>query len=616
MGLLRRIGLLATAAALTAGTVATPALAAGGSDWPPQTGRGPCSVSKTDNAGVPMRDGTTLRADVYRPETTKKVPVILYRTQYDKVQAQMSPYRYQSPDWFASHCYLVVTEDIRGQYASNGTFSEFTHDQKDGYDSVEWAARLPGSNGKVGMYGSSYVGATQWLAAETAPPHLKTIIPANTAADYYDNWTYEDGAFRLAFVEPWTMGDLALSAAQNRGDMALADQLKKASGNAQRWLAYRPYTKLPPLRPQDPKVAPYFFDWLRHRTDGPYWQKWAPQRYYHKIGIPVLDFEGWYDAFLPGGIQNFTGMTQSAGSAYARANQHIVIGPWDHVGWGRPQSTEAPLLKQIGPVGNSPINEMMLDWWDHYLKGKDNGIDEQPKVRYFEMGADKWKTAAQWPIPGTRWTDYYLASTGNAGGSGGTLGSAPPARNAADHYRYDPRDPVPSVGGHSCCSATTGPQGPYDQSIVERRPDVLGYTSKPLTKDTEVTGPMTVTLYAKSSAPNTDWTAKVSDVHPDGSAVNLNNGIVRASFRESHTSPTPIVPGKVYRYTIKVWPSSNLFKAGHRIRLDISSSDYPQFDPNPNNGSWAGETDRTTIARQTVLHDAAHPSKLTLPVIR
>lgn len=606
---------------LTAGLAVSACSGAGGQhrqqarQWPPSAGRGPCAVSRTSNVAVPMRDGTVLRADVYTPRTKVRVPVILQRTQYGKTAAQVSPSRYQSPDWFASHCYLVVTQDIRGQYASAGRFSEFTHDRQDGYDSVEWAARLPGSNGNVGMYGSSYVGATQWLAAEARPPHLKTIVPANTAADYYNDWTYEDGAFRLAFIEPWTMGTIARTAAKNRGDGALADALERDAENAKRWYGHKPYATFPPLHPGDPAVAPYFYDWISHRTDGPYWQKWAPQRYHSRIDIPVLDVEGWYDAFLQGGIKNFTGMVDSGASPRARANQRLIIGPWDHVGWGRPGSVAAPMLKRMGNLGSSPINELMLSWWDHYLKGADNGIGGAPRVDYFMMGANRWRSAPSWPLPGTQWTNYYLTGDGHANSASGDGGLAGTPRGRADHYTYDPRDPVPSLGGHSCCAAIEGPQGPYDQRPVERRRDVLVYTTPKLRQDTEVTGPMTVTLYAASSAPDTDWTAKVVDVHPDGTAVNLNNGIRRASFRDSLTDPTPITPGRVYRYTINVWPSSNLFKAGHRIRLEISSSDYPQFDPNPNTGSWAGVSADTRVAEQTVLHDPAHPSALTLPVI-
>ncbi|MGH3687043.1 MAG: CocE/NonD family hydrolase [Pseudonocardiaceae bacterium] len=585
---------------------------------PTPSGMGSCAVTKTANVAVLMRDGITLRADVYRPASDQAVPVILMRTQYGKEAAQVQPSRYQPPDWFAAHCYLVVVQDIRGQFASGGTFSEFTDDRNDGYDSVEWAAALPGSSGKVGMYGSSYVGATQWLAAEAAPPHLTTIVPANTASDYYDGWTYENGAFRLNFIEPWAMETIVSSAAKNRRDTQVTQQLTQDSRDIASWLRHTPYRSFPPFHPGDGAVAPYFYDWIAHRTDGPYWQQWAPERHHAAIGIPVLHIEGWYDAFLAGGVHNFTGMVSSGGSAFARTNQRIVIGPWDHVSWGRPDSPAAPMLRQIGPVGNSPVNELMLAWWDHFLKGIDNGVSNGPTVNYFELGANVWRTAAGWPLPGTQWTRYSLSSDGHASsamGDGQLVTSPPAAGQQPDTYDYDPRNPVPSIGGHSCCGALHGSQGPYDQQSVEQRPDVLVYTTPPLATDIEVTGPVSVTLYASSSAPDTDWTAKLVDVHPDGTAVNLNNGIQRASFRESSTAPTPIEPGKVYQYTITVWPTSNLFLAGHRIRLEISSSDFPQFDPNPNTGSWLGESTATQVAHQTVLHDAEHPSALILPVI-
>lgn len=609
-----RLLVAAMAAALS---TAVPAVARA-DDWPPPGGRGPCNVSKRTGVKVPMRDGTILRADVYRPQTSGKVPVILYRTQYNKTASQVTPSRYQTPSWFASHCYIVVNQDVRGQYASEGRFTEFAHEQKDGYDSVEWAARRPGSNGKVGMYGSSYNGATQWLAAETTPPHLKTIIPSNTASDYYEGWTYEGGAFRLNFIEPWAMEDIVLSAAENRGDDALVAQLENDALDIARWMRFKPLLKFPPFHPDSKVVAPYFFDWLRHPTDSGYWKRWAPNQHYRDVKVPVLNFEGWYDAFLAGGVQNFTGMRAHGGSAEARANQRIVIGPWDHIGWGRPGSIEAPRLKAIGPVGNSPVNELMLMWWDHYLKGKNNGIGSGPGVTYLEMGANRWHTATSWPLPGTKWTNYYLHSHGHAASSlgDGTLGTAPPeGAGAADHYTYDPKDPAPSVGGHSCCAAPGGSQGPYDQDAVESRPDVLVYSSAPLKADTEVTGPITVTLYAASSAPNTDWTAKLVDLQGDGTPVNLNNGIVRASYRRSLSHPTNITPGKVYRYRIHVWPTSNLFKAGDSIRLEISSSDFPQFDTNLNTGAPFGTTARSRPAHQTVLHDGRHPSGVKLPVI-
>jgi putative CocE/NonD family hydrolase len=562
-----------------------------------------------------MRDGVVLRADVYRPHTSDPVPVILMRTQYGKSGAQVTPQRYQPPDWFASHCYLVVIQDVRGQGTSGGTFSEFTNDMADGYDSVEWAAALPGSNGKVGMYGSSYVGATQWLAAVTAPPHLVTIVPANTASDYYDGWTYEGGEFRLAFVQPWAIGSLALSAARNRGDQAAVDALTAAAADPTRWMNFRPFKDLPPLQPQNSAVAPWYFDWIRHSTRDAFWSNVSIRDRYASVKVPVLDFEGWYDAFLAGGVENFAGMVAHGGSESARANQRLVIGPWDHVNWGRPDSEPAPLLHDIGAVGNSPINDVMLEWFDHFLKGQDNGAATGSRVDYFVMGADKWKSATNWPLPQTQWTTFYLSGAGGIADRKGQLVTSAPGAQPPDTYTYDPTFPAPSLGGHSCCGAASGPQGPFDQVPVEQRSDVLVYDGAALPHDTEITGPITVRLWAQSSAPDTDFTAKLAVAKPDGSVINLNNGILRTAFRDSLAAPTPTVPDRPYEYQIQIWPTSYEFRKGDHIRLEISSSDYPQFAPNPNTGASFGQSAAVQTAVQTILHDVSHPSSITFPVI-
>ncbi|WP_370070864.1 CocE/NonD family hydrolase [Mycobacterium sp. MAA66] len=583
--------------------------------FPSAAGRGPCSVSTERDVPATMRDGTVLRADVYRPQTHDAVPVILMRTQYGKSGAQTSPDRYQPPDWFASHCYLVVVQDVRGQGSSGGVFSEFTNDSADGYDTVEWAAALPGANGKVGMYGSSYVGATQWLAAVAAPPHLVTIVPANTGSDYYDGWTYEGGEFRLGFVQPWAIDTIALTAAKNRHDDAAAAQLQAAADDPTHWLNFRPQQDLPPMQPHNPAVAPWYFDWVRHNARDDFWKRVSIRDRYASVKIPVLHFEGWYDAFLAGGVENFAGMVAHGGSESARDNQRLIIGPWDHVAWGRPDSEPAPMLRDIGAVGNSPINELMLAWYDHFLKGQDNGVAGKPRVDYFVMGANTWKTATNWPLPQTQSINYFLSGSGGITDRAGQLLPVLPGPQPPDSYTYNPLDPAPSLGGHSCCDASTSQQGPYDQTPVQQRSDVLVYTTDPLTQDTELTGPSTVTLWAQSSATDTDFTAKLEVVKPDGQAINLNNGIVRAAFRDSLSAPTPIVPGIPYQYRIEIWPTSYQFRSGDRIRLEISSSDYPQFAPNPNTGAPFGTDAATTVATQTILHDPAHPSSITLPVI-
>jgi uncharacterized protein len=607
--------------------------------WPPAEGRGSCAVSVQKDVPATMRDGTILRADVYTPKTDAKVPVILMRTQYGKSEAQVQPSRFQSPDWFASHCYIVVIQDIRGQGKSSGRFYEYRYDRDDGYDTVEWAARLPGADGRVGMYGSSYVGATQWLAATASPPSLKAIVPSNTASDYYDGWTYEDGAFRLAFIEPWMAETIASSAAANRGDAALALQLYTDGSNPSLMMHELPYDKVAAFHPGDAAVAPYFFDAVAHPLRDGYWKAFDIRSRYAKVQVPVLAFDGWYDSFITGALENFNGVQTQGGTPIARNNQRIVIGPWEHIAWGRPGSMVSPRLHVIGPVANSPVNELMLGWYDHFLKGIDNGIATGPRVDYFTMGENRWHTATAWPIPGTQYRTFHLASRMGANsvmGDGALLdvppatapgrpapikvafgAAADPARLSAetDSFVYDPANPVPSLGGHSCCAWFSGSQGQFDQSALEQRGDILVYSTDPLSEPIDVTGPITVELYAATTAKDTDFTAKLVDVFPDGTAINVANGIQRAAVRDSLEHLSPVTPGAVTLYRIKVWPTSNLFAAGHRIRLEISSSDYPQFAPNPNTGAPFGTTSASIKATQTIYHDDAHPSVLILPVI-
>lgn len=589
---------------------------ASGTSWPPAGGAGPCQVSKETDVPATMRDGTVLRSDVYHPQTTDPVPVILMRTQYGKSSAQVDPQRYQSPEWFASHCYLVVIQDVRGQGNSSGSFSEFTPDMNDGYDSVEWAAALPGSTGKVGMYGSSYVGATQWLAATQRPPHLTTIIPANTASDYYDGWTYEGGEFRIGFVEPWAMETIATTAAKNRGDQATVDELTAAGRDMSRWLDYRQYQTFPPMQPDNPAVAPWYFDWINHSTRDDYWKTISVRDKYSDIDVPVLDIEGWYDAFLQGGLENFTGMVARGASPSTRRNQHVVIGPWDHLSWGRPGSNGSALLKAAGPGGNSPINDLMLTWFDHYLKGESNDIGDSPRVDYFVMGSNTWKSAPAWPLPNTEFTTYYLSGNGTFPTRRGTMTTTAPTQSQeADSYLYDPNTPTPSIGGHSCCAAASGPQDPFDQTPNEQRSDILLYDSSAFTQSTEMTGPITVDLYAQSSASDTDFAAKIDVVKPTGEKINLNSGIIRAQLRNSLEQPEPLNPNQINKYSIEVWPTSYELSPGDLIRVEISSADYPQFAANPNTGLPPGSSDATESASQQIYHDPQHPSAVILPII-
>jgi putative CocE/NonD family hydrolase len=377
-----------------------------------------------------------------------------------------------------------------------------------------------------------------------------------------------------------------------------------------KWYWSLPLKDFPPLRPDDPRVASYFYDWLKHPDNDAYWQQWSIRSRYPQVTVPTLNFDGWYDIFIKGALENYQGIQKQGGSAVSRKGSQLVVGPWTHLPWNR----------QVGQVdfgaqADNPIDQLQLRWFDFWLKGIANGLDKDPSVRVFVMGANKWRTANTWPIPGTVYRNYYLSSMGNANtltGTGSLSTSQPSPVQAADHYRYDPANPVPSFGGRFQASV---PGGPYDQRLIEQRPDVLVYSTPALEQSTEVTGPITVTLYAASSAPDTDWTAKLTDVYPDGTSMLIEYGVQRARYRVSETAPTPITPNQIYKYTIEVWPTSNLFKAGHQIRLEISSSNFPMWDRNPNTGHPFGQDAALQAADQTIYHDAAHPSAITLPTM-
>lgn len=577
---------------------------------PHQTPDGPCKVVRQTNVPALMRDGTTLLADVYIPVAEGTFPVLLMRLPYNKEAAQT--YVYGSPAWYASQCYVVAIQDVRGTYASPGDFYPFRNEAADGYDSVEWAAGLPESNGKVGMYGFSYVGATQWLAASQAPPHLAAIAPAMTSSDYYDGWAYQGGAFSLAFDESWPVSDLAPTTARRTGVQSLVDKLNRAKFVLHSSYSYLPIRSYPWLFPDKPEIAGYFYDWVNHPTWDSYWKQWSPRLHYGNVRVPAFNLDGWYDVFLNGAIENFVGMRKHGGSPAARAGQQLVVGPYIHIPWDRKVGE-----LDFGPEAANRVDERQLRWFDYWLKGKQNGADTDAPVQVFVMGANKWRSASDWPIPGTQFTTFYLHSYGQANSSGGngTLSTDRPDFEAADHFQYDPANPVPSRGGHSCCFANLAPLGPYDQSEIEKRADVLAYSTPPLETPVEVTGPITLTLFAETSAADTDWTAKLVDVYPDGRAINLNNGIIRARYRESLEHPELPTPDTLYRYTITIWPTSNLFAVGHRIRLEVSSSNFPEYDRNPNTGDPFGTSARMVTANQTVFHDRRHPSALILPII-
>lgn len=552
------------------------------------------------------RDGVTLAADIYRPSEGGPFPVILMRVPYDKTQAENITYTH--PSWYARHGYVVVVQDNRGRWASEGEWYPFRHETADGYDTIEWAAHLPGANGRVGMYGFSYAGATQLLPATLRPPSLVTICPAMTGSQYYEGWTYQRGALRLAFAASWAT-NLATDSARRARDDAALTELSTAFRNAPSWYWSLPLIEYPPLAGE---YARYFFDWLAHPTYDDYWRQWSIDEDYDRISIPALHVGGWYDVFLSGTVKNFSSLQRAAGSADARRAQKLLVGPWAHMPW-------LPVTGRGGDAAAANVvDDWQLRWFDQFLKGRPTGVLDAP-VTVFILGENRWRDLDAWPPATATATPYYLHSDGraNSASGDGLLSTEAPAAEPADVFTYDPAAPVSSQGGHSCCFPFLAPMGPADQAAREELNGTLVYTSAPLERDVDLIGEASATLFAATTAPDTDWTARLCDVHPDGTSINLQEGIVRARFRQSLSDPTPIEPGRIYRYEIALGPVGARIAAGHRLRLDVSSSDFPQWDRNLNTGGAVGTEplSAAVVATQVVVHDAEHPSRVTLPIV-
>jgi len=546
----------------------------------------PYRVTVHSGVAVAMRDGVKLTADIYQPEAEGKFPVLLERTPYNRAGGA------GSASAMAAHGYVVVIQDTRGRFDSQGEFYPFRYESQDGYDTVEWAAGLPYANGKVGMFGGSYVGATQMLAAISSPPHLVAIQPYVTASEYYDGWTYQNGALMQWFASSWSSG------------LAVDTLRRKASGlqDPKSWVAQLPVDtyrmlELPPVS----ALAPYFGDWAAHERDDDYWRPWKISDHYAEMNVKALHAGGWHDIFLKGTIQNYVGMRSASP---ARADQRLLLGPWAH-------ADTSPEGK-IGDVtfGKSAVLDSdgtILRWYDYALKGVRNEYATGAPVRLFIMGENAWRDEREFPLARTRYTKYYLRN--------GALSTDAPGAEEPAAYEYDPANPVPTIGGRLCCGNNQLPPGPADQRPNEGRTDVLVFSTPPLAQDVEATGWVKATLYASSSAVDTDFTALLADVEPSSYARFLTDGVARARYRNSTTRPEPIEPGKIYEYAIDLWATSNLFKAGHRIRLYVSSSNFPRFNRNLNTGEPIAGSTRLVKASQRIYHDAQHPSTLVLPVI-
>jgi putative CocE/NonD family hydrolase len=560
----------------------------------PARSASPNTVTYERNVLVTMRDGVKLHADIYRPDAEGKYPVLLTRTPYDKNNAVA--FGLQG----AARGYVVIIQDVRGRYTSEGTWYPFKNEPNDGYDTVEWAAALPYSNGKVGMFGGSYVGATQMLTAIAHPPHLAGICPVVTASNYHENWTYQGGALEQWFDESWTT-QLAADTL-NRDIASRTDPLNG--------IMTLPAADYPLLRPKQKaqgkttaRLAPYLLDWLDHPNFDDYWKSIAIENHYADITVPALNIAAWYDIFQGGSLRNYMGIKALGGTDAARHGQQLMVIVGGHAGNG-------PKIGDVdfGPGSHFDEGETTLRWYDYLFKGVQNEFASGKPVRIFVMGSNQWRQEDGWPLARAHNTRYFLHANGS-------LSTVAPSTEKPDQYLYDPENPVQTIGGPLCCRPLPTGIGPQDQRPAEARNDVLVYTLPAFAKNTEVTGPISLDLYVSSSAVDTDFTGMLVDVWPNGYAQNLTSGILRLRYRNSNEKPELANPGQTYHVTLDLWATSNVFLAGHKLRLEVSSSNFPRFDRNLNTGD--NQAHSTTIAKATnvIYHDKMHPSALIVPIV-
>jgi uncharacterized protein len=555
------------------------------------------------NVAAMMRDGVRLYADIYRPATEGKVPVILIRTPYSKD-------RYGEYNTFARRAaengYAAIVQDVRGRFTSEGVFSPYLQELNDGYDSVEWAAALPFSNGKVGMQGTSYRGAVQWQAAVMNPPHLVAIFPQCTFANGRHFFFYS-GTFDLSWIS-WLNGllpDIRKRQAVSGAEVSEEEADRQWSVHKWEWLGFLPLKEFPLFK----GLCPYYYEWLDHPDDGPFWDFANVEKRHSEVSVPAYNLTGWFDDGYgqPGAIRNFLGMRHNGRTSQARQGQKLIIGPWTH----------SDFRSQVGSVNFGKeaavdVPALVLRWFDHWLKGTDNGIMAEPPIRYFVMGDNTWRSASDWPPPAAKPASFYFSSRGSANSlyGNGILSPDKPKGARLDRFVYEPANPVTDYFFET--------SGPRDLRPLEARHDVLVFTSEPLSKDMEVTGDIQAELWASSSAKDTDFIVKVSDVHPSGLSQSITpplSGIIRARYRDSESSPSLLDPGQVYRFVIDSMSTSHVFRKGHRIRAWITSSFFPHIDRNLNTGHLFGTDSEMVPATQTIFHEARRPSRLILPVI-
>jgi putative CocE/NonD family hydrolase len=600
------------------------------------------SVQAGESAGpreimVPMRDGIALATDIYRPPAAEKgpFPVLLERTPYNKRSKALT----ELAPFFAAHGYLVAVQDCRGRYRSAGEFVKYVNEPRDGYDAVEWLAKMPESNGSVGMWGTSYAAHVQAGAAKLNPPHLRTaVLNMGGTSNGWLSGIRNHGAFELKQLT-WAFHQIAV---ESKDPIVRA---RFANEDLFAWIGAMPLRRgLSPMA-ASPSIENYLLTMLTSSDYSDYWRNMGVEwvDYYDGTAdIPMIHISGWYDEYLVSAIDNYTGL-----SSRKKGPVRLMIGPWTHGGNTESHAGEV----EFGPSAAIPdfARQWHLDWFARFLRGESNHVATESPVKVFVMGTGDghkdsngrlfhggyWVETSAWPLPATNYVKDYLRDAE-------IRTETPPATDPPDVYAFDPRHPVPTIGASTAASAPVFAGGAFDQRErpftgnmqtgffgsqppylpLKARADVLVYQTPPLANDMTVAGPIRLHLFASSSAVDTDFTAKLIDVYPPsadfpaGFEMNLTDGILRARYRGGAKKQHLMQPGEVYEFDIDPFPTANVFKKGHRIRLDVSSSNFPHFDVNPNTGEPLGMNRRTAIAVNTIYHDARHPSYVVLPIVK
>jgi hypothetical protein len=560
-----------------------------------------------------MRDGTELATDLWVPESTP-APTLLVRLPYGKDLPALFAYGLV-PNIFAltEAGYAVVWQDCRGTFRSGGEFTPMLNEPADGADTVAWLLEQPWCDGNIGTYGPSYLGFVQW-ASLTGGARLKAIAPCVTTTDYYTTpWYSEGGAMSWHTIQSWST-TMALVEAIRRGDGELTFGLGAMVAEPEPHLAALPPRHQPLLE----KMWPWWSDIQEHPARDQYGQDLAVIDHAEQVTVPALHIGGWFDIFAANTARSFTELRARAGTEEARNGQRLIIGPWDHL-----NSTGIYPDRRFGMLADAITQDITgehVKFFDRWLRGNATAEEAAAPVKIFVMGIDQWRDEQDWPLPDTSYEAWYLDGSGQANSSAGDglLRPQPPAAEATDTYLYDPLRPVPTLGGRIMLPTTANQAGAVDQRQAEARDDVLCFSSDVLTEPLEVTGHVSLTLFASSSAPDTDFTGKLVDVFPDGRAIYLTDGILRTRYRNSLAEPEPLIPGQPCELSLDLSVTANVFLPGHRIRLEVSSSNFPRYDRNSNTGGviTAESADQVTVAVNRILHGPDHPSRLTLPVIR